>query len=193
MCTVETYNRSSRIKESRHIQPLLNLVRQSYAHCCRRFDPGVPGPTSKLSLRVPAQMGRRETETQGGKTVRGNRSLVLSCAQSGCACSRGLQAFAREREGVRLRVSSFSHAATFSYEGPGPSFYRRKERVQVYNGGGGGCSSVLTCLAERSQSPMYMPTWLSERCWSPVHVASWPSEERLSPVEAQLSGMSDPC
>jgi hypothetical protein len=60
----------------------------------------------------------------------------------------------------------------------------------VYNGG---CSSVLTCLAERSQRPMYMPTWLSERCWSPVHVASWPSEERLSPVEAQLSGLSDPC
>jgi hypothetical protein len=40
---------------------------------CRRFDPGgVPGPTSKLSLRVPAQMGRRETETQRGETVRGN-------------------------------------------------------------------------------------------------------------------------
>jgi hypothetical protein len=29
--------------------------------------PGVPGPTSKLSLRVPAQMGRRETEHKGGK------------------------------------------------------------------------------------------------------------------------------
>jgi hypothetical protein len=117
---------------------------------------------------------------------------MLSCAQGRCACSRGLQAFAREREreGVRLRVSPFSRAATFPYEGPGPSFYRRKERVQVYNGG---CSSVLTCLAERSQIPMYMPTWLSERCWSPVHVASWPSEERLSPVEAQLSGLSDPC
>jgi hypothetical protein len=28
---------------------------------------GVPGPTSKLSLRVPAQMGRRETEHKGGK------------------------------------------------------------------------------------------------------------------------------
>jgi hypothetical protein len=43
------------------------------AHC-RRFDPegGVPGPTSKLSLRVPAQMGRRETETQGGKNRKGN-------------------------------------------------------------------------------------------------------------------------
>jgi hypothetical protein len=29
--------------------------------------PGVPGPTSKLSLRVQAQMGRRETEHKGGK------------------------------------------------------------------------------------------------------------------------------
>ena len=35
---------------------------------CRRFDPrGVPGPTSELSPRVPAQMGRRETEHEGGK------------------------------------------------------------------------------------------------------------------------------
>jgi hypothetical protein len=29
--------------------------------------PGVPGPSSKLSPRVPAQMGRRETEHEGGK------------------------------------------------------------------------------------------------------------------------------
>jgi hypothetical protein len=29
---------------------------------------------------------------------KGNRGLVLSCAQGGCACSRGLQAFAREWE-----------------------------------------------------------------------------------------------
>jgi hypothetical protein len=45
-------------------------VHQTRAHfgCCQRFDPGgVPGPTSKLSLHVPAQMGQRETETQGGK------------------------------------------------------------------------------------------------------------------------------
>jgi hypothetical protein len=27
--------------------------------------PGFPGPTSKLSLRVPAQMGRHETEHKG--------------------------------------------------------------------------------------------------------------------------------
>jgi hypothetical protein len=46
------------------------------------------------------------------------------------------------------------------YESPVPSFYRRKERAQVYNGG---CSNVLTCPAERSQSPEYMPSWQSER------------------------------
>jgi hypothetical protein len=40
---------------------------------------------------------------------------------------------------------------------------------------------------------MYMPSWLSERFWCPVHVMSWPSEEYLSLVEAQLSGLSDPC
>jgi hypothetical protein len=66
----------------------------------------------------------------------------------------------RERERASF-VSPSSRAATFSYEGPGPSFYRCKERVQVYNGE---CSNVLMCLAERSQNPMYMPTLLSERC-----------------------------
>jgi hypothetical protein len=67
-----------------------------------------------------------------GEQIRGNRGLVLSCAQGGCACSRGLQAFARERA---LFVSSSSRVATFSYEGPGPFFYRCKEKAQVYNGG----------------------------------------------------------
>jgi hypothetical protein len=167
-------------------------IRSVIFYLCRRFDPG-----GSLDRRVncrcvsqPRWVGARRNTR--GENSKGNRGLVLSCTQGGCACSRRLQAFAREREreGVRLRVSPFSRAATLSYEGPGPSFYRRKERVQVYNGG---CSSVLTCLAERSQSPMYIPTWLSEGCWSPVHVASWPSEERLSSVEAQLSGLSDPC
>jgi hypothetical protein len=65
----------------------------------------------------------------------------------------------------------------------------------VYNGG---CRNVLTCLAEGSQSPMYMPSWLSERCCCPVHVMSWPSEERLSPVgstavEAVGSLLTCPC
>jgi hypothetical protein len=39
-----------------------------------------------------------------------------------------------ERERVSLFVSSFSRA-TFPHEGPGPPFYRCKERVQMYNGG----------------------------------------------------------
>jgi hypothetical protein len=33
--------------------------------CVGVSTPGVPGPTSKLSLRVPAQLGRRETEHEG--------------------------------------------------------------------------------------------------------------------------------
>jgi hypothetical protein len=39
----------------------------------RRFETrGVPGPTSKLSLRAPAQMGRRETEREGGRQPEGD-------------------------------------------------------------------------------------------------------------------------
>jgi hypothetical protein len=52
---------------------------------CRRFDLGGSlDRRVKLSLRVPAQMGWREMEHKGGKPW-----LVLSCAQGGCACSRG--------------------------------------------------------------------------------------------------------
>jgi hypothetical protein len=53
------------------------LVRQHVAgpYLARQlsaFRPrGVPGPTSKLSLRVPAQMGRRETEHEGGGNSKG--------------------------------------------------------------------------------------------------------------------------
>jgi hypothetical protein len=107
-------------------------------------------PRGSLDRRVncccvsqPRWVGARQRH-KGGKIVRGTRGLVLSCAQGGCACSRGLQALARERERERGREAARSPARPpFSYESPGPSFYRRKERVQVYN-------SVLTCLAERS-------------------------------------------
>jgi hypothetical protein len=78
---------------------------------------GVPGPTSKLSPRAPAQMGQRETERNGGK-LEGDRhkrgkpvAFVLSHAQVGCACSRGLQASAWE--GARgLHASSRPPRAT---------------------------------------------------------------------------------
>jgi hypothetical protein len=126
---------------------------------CRRFDPG-----GSLDRRVnchrvsqPRWVGARRN-TKGGETAKGKpAAFVLSSAQVGCACSRGLQASARERERDCPPARSPARP-TFSYESPGPSFYRRKERAQVYNGG---CSSVLTCLAERSQSPKYMPSWQS--------------------------------
>jgi hypothetical protein len=34
--------------------------------------PGVPGPTSEMSPRAPAQMGRREAEREGGKKAAGD-------------------------------------------------------------------------------------------------------------------------
>jgi hypothetical protein len=92
-------------------------------------------------------MSRRETEHKGEKT--GNRG---SCCPAHRADALAVGGYKRSRERESMSVSPFSRAATFSYEGPGPSFYRCKERVQVYNGG---CSDVLTCPVERSQSPMY--------------------------------------
>jgi hypothetical protein len=48
---------------------------------CRRFEPGgVPRPTSKLSPRAPAQMGRRETEHEGGKKPEGDRRTKVKPA-----------------------------------------------------------------------------------------------------------------
>jgi hypothetical protein len=57
-----------------------------------------------MSSRAPAQMGRRETEREGGKKAAGAREgeveiprpSCLSRAQVGCACNRGLQASTRE-------------------------------------------------------------------------------------------------
>jgi hypothetical protein len=77
-----------------------NLVFQLvFKEVLSAFRPrGVPGPTSKLSPRAPAHMGRRETEREGGKPEGDRRkrgkpvAFVLSRAQVGCACSRGLQA-----------------------------------------------------------------------------------------------------
>jgi hypothetical protein len=79
---------------------------------CRRFETGVPKPTSEMSPRAPAQMGRREAEREGGKVrwpEMGEREVEIprpSCssrAQVGCACSRGLQASTRGRERAASR------------------------------------------------------------------------------------------
>jgi hypothetical protein len=72
---------------------------------------GVPGPTSKLSLRVPAQMGRRETEHKG-ETVRGITASFCpapradALAVGGYKRSRGRE---REREPVHRPVLPRGH------------------------------------------------------------------------------------
>jgi hypothetical protein len=61
---------------------------------------------------------------------------MLSCAK-GDALAVGVTSV---REGERERACSSARPparppSTLPHEGPGPSFYRCKERVQVYNGG----------------------------------------------------------
>jgi hypothetical protein len=95
-------------------------------------------------------MGRRETEHEGGKKEIGKRGNPRpSCCPAPRSGALAVGGYKRPRGRERGTCASARPPArpTFSYESPGPSFYRRKERVQVYNGG---CSSVLTCLAERS-------------------------------------------
>jgi hypothetical protein len=58
----------------------------------------------------------------------------------------------REREGVSLFVSSSFPRATLSREGPGPPFYRCKERVQMYNGG----CSLFANVSGREVSEPYV-------------------------------------
>jgi hypothetical protein len=71
-------------------------------------------------------MGWREMEHRGGNAAR----VIL---RQGDALVVGVTSV-REGERVSLFVSPPSRA-TLLHEGPGPSFYRCKERVQVYNGG----------------------------------------------------------
>jgi hypothetical protein len=119
---------------------------------CRRFDRGGSLDPRVNCRRVPqprwvgarrSTKGGKEGDRRKGKPV----AFVLSCAQVGCACSRGLQASAWEGARGLYAPSRSPARPTFSYESPRPSFYRRKERAQVYNRR---CSSVLTCLEERS-------------------------------------------
>jgi hypothetical protein len=111
--------------------PELGLGRTWRANC-RRFDPGgVPRPTSKIVATCPSPDGLARDGTQGGKL-----RLVLSYARVGALAVGGYK-HSRGRESVCVSrfVSPSSRATTLSYEGPGPSFYRCKERVRVYNGG----------------------------------------------------------
>jgi hypothetical protein len=125
--TPETEHRPGleRLPETAHLELdgklFVNTQQVPYLACqLSAFRPrGVPGPTSKLSPRAPAQMGRRETEREGGKKPEGDRRKrgnprpsCLSRAQVGCACSRGLQASTREgARGLRERRPVLPRAA----------------------------------------------------------------------------------
>jgi hypothetical protein len=120
---------------------------------CRRFDPGGSLDRRVNCRRVsqPRWVGaRRSTKVgkkEGDRQERGNpRPSCCPAPRSGALAVGGYKR-PRGRERETLRVVPFPARPTFSYESPGPSFYRRKERAQVYNRR---CSSVLTCLAERS-------------------------------------------
>jgi hypothetical protein len=81
---------------------------------------------SKFVAACPSPEGLARDGTQGGNATR----VIL---RQGDVLVVGVTSV-RERERVSLFVSSFSRV-TLSHEGRGPSFYRCKERVQVYNGG----------------------------------------------------------
>jgi hypothetical protein len=81
-----------------NLYKLNNKNKNINLHSCRRFDPG-----GSLDRRVncrcvpqPRWVGARRN------TKRGKPWLRVVLRQSGCACSRGLQAFAREREKERV-------------------------------------------------------------------------------------------
>jgi hypothetical protein len=86
----------------------------------RRFDPG-----GSLDRRVNCRRVFQPRWVDAGRSTKGGRkqakgnpaAFVLPCAQVGCACSRGLQAFAWERART-LRASPFSRAANLLVREP---------------------------------------------------------------------------
>jgi hypothetical protein len=106
---------------------------------CRRFNPG-----GSLDRRVKCRCVSQPKWVSARRNTRGNKKgeprLVLSCAQGGCACSRGLQAFARERERERDCPSARSPARP-------PSHTRALDLPFIYVRRGSKCTmgSVAMC------------------------------------------------
>jgi hypothetical protein len=84
-----------------------------------------PGRPVNFVAACPCPDGLAQDRTQGENTARviSHQGVLVVGVTS-----------VREREGVSLFVCS-SLRTTLPQEGPGPPFYRCKERVQVYNGG----------------------------------------------------------
>jgi hypothetical protein len=107
---------------------------------CRRFDPGGSLDRRVNCRRVsqPRWVGVRRSTKGGRNRQRGNsRPSCCPAPRSGALAIGGYKRpRGRERErGRALCAGPSSRAANLLVREPGPSFYRRKERVQVYNGG----------------------------------------------------------
>jgi hypothetical protein len=76
--------------------------------------PGVPGPTSEMSPRAPAQMGRRETEHEGGKKGQPEREREVEI--------RGLRVCPVPRSGA-LAVGGYKRPRGRGSERPHASAY----------------------------------------------------------------------
>jgi hypothetical protein len=118
---------------------------------CRRFDPG-GSLDRRVNCRRVSQskwVGARWITKGGMKGDRQKGNPRPSCCPAPRSGALAVGGYKRPRGREREPYAPARPPArpTFSYESPGPSFYRRKERAQVYKGR---CSSVLTCLAEKS-------------------------------------------
>jgi hypothetical protein len=165
------------------IDPVCRLGTSHYDfHYCRRLGPGGSlGPTSEIAAcPCPDGLARDGTQEVG---------QALYYPAPGVPLVVGVTSASPEREGDTEFVRRFPRVNP-PQGGPGPPFYRGKERVQTYNGGR---SYALTCPAVECLSLVYMPTWLLGESLGPVHVMVWPSEERLSPVGAQLAMLRGSC
>jgi hypothetical protein len=119
-----TYSLPSRCSQTSHSTLVVALFSRVVAPCSNLSvfrTRGVPGLMSKLSPRAPAQMGRRETEREGGKRswretgMRGETRGLRVClaprsgalAVGGYKRPRGRERAAlRERRPVLLRVAN---------------------------------------------------------------------------------------
>ena len=118
-------------------------------------DRGVPGPTSEMSPRAPAQMGRRETEQEGGNQRRetckkGNpRPSCCPAPRSGALAVGGYKRpRGREREAHARRPvpPRGQPSRTRALDLPFIDV-RRGPRCTM-----GGCSNVLMCLASGARA-----------------------------------------
>jgi hypothetical protein len=88
--------RTTPARSQRTCWALASYLRQRCSLSLSAFRPrGVPRPTSKLSLRVQAQMGRRETEHKGGRNSKGK--LWPSCCPAPRADALAVGGYKRSR------------------------------------------------------------------------------------------------